>query len=129
MPLAGIMLLTGLFMGTVMGVVQVSVQSAAGQARLGEAAASVQFSRSIGAAFGTALVATILFGVLAIESPEAAHAFAAMIESRHVAPALTVHQIEIQADIQEAFRAAFLVMASFTTGGFLLALTNPLRRI
>ena len=129
MPLAGIMLLSGLFMGTVMGVVQVSVQSAAGQARLGEAAASVQFSRSIGAAFGTALVATILFGVLAIESPEAAHAFAAMIESRHVAPALTVHQIEIQADIQEAFRAAFLVMASFTTGGFLLALTNPLRRI
>jgi len=129
MPLAGIMLLSGLFMGTVMGVVQVSVQSAAGQARLGEAAASVQFSRSIGAAFGTALVATILFGVLAIKSPEAARAFAAMIESRHVAPALTVHQMEIQADIQEAFRAAFLVMAGFTTGGFLLALTNPLRRI
>ena len=123
------MLLSGLFMGTVMGVVQVSVQSAAGQARLGEAAASVQFSRSIGAAFGTALVATILFGVLAIKSPEAARAFAAMIQSRHVAPTLTVDQVAIQADIREAFRAAFLAMAAFTTGGFLLALTNPLRRI
>jgi EmrB/QacA subfamily drug resistance transporter len=125
----GIMLLSGLFMGTVMGVVQVSVQSAAGQARLGEAAASVQFSRSIGAAFGTALVATILFGVLAIKSPEAARAFATMIQSRHVAPTLTADQMAIQADIREAFGAAFLAMAVFTTGGFLLALTNPLRRI
>ncbi len=51
---AGLLLVIGTFMGTVMGVVQVSVQSAAGPLRLGEAAASVQFSRSIGAAFGTA---------------------------------------------------------------------------
>jgi len=124
-----IMLLSGLFMGTVMGVVQVSVQSAAGQARLGEAAASVQFSRSIGAAFGTALVATILFGVLTIKSPEAAHVFAATIQSRQMAPALTVAQAAVQADIRQAFSAAFLAMAVFTTGGFFLALTNPLRRI
>jgi hypothetical protein len=34
----------GLFMGTVMGVVQVVVQSASGLQRLGEAAASVQVS-------------------------------------------------------------------------------------
>jgi sugar phosphate permease len=127
---AVIMLLNGLFMGTVMGVVQVSVQSAAGQARLGEAAASVQFSRSIGAAFGTALVATILFGMLAIKSPEAAHVFADMIQTRHITPGLPqVDQIAIQADIREAFRAAFLTMAAFTTGGFFLALTNPQRRI
>jgi EmrB/QacA subfamily drug resistance transporter len=127
--LAGVMLLSGLFMGTVMGVVQVSVQSAAGQARLGEAAASVQFSRSIGAAMGTALVATILFGLLALKSTEAAHVFAAMIETRRVAPGLTPAQLAIQADIREAFGAAFLTMAAFTTGGFLLALTNPQRRI
>jgi MFS family permease len=124
-----VMLLSGLFMGTVMGVVQVSVQSAAGQARLGEAAASVQFSRSIGAAFGTALVATILFGVLTTKSPEAAHVFAATVQSRQMAPTLTVAQVAIQADIRQAFSAAFLAMAVFTTGGFFLALTNPLRRI
>ncbi len=129
--LAVLLLLTGLFMGTVMGVVQVSVQSAAGQMRLGEAAASVQFSRSIGAAFGTALVATLLFAVLAIKNPAAATVFASMIEHTKVAGApLSVGQLaDIQADIAEAFRAAFLLMAAFTAGGFLLALTNPLRRI
>ena len=63
-----------------MGVVQVSVQSAAGQLRLGEAAASVQFSRSIGAAFGTAMVATMLFAVLTLKNPEAARVFASMVE-------------------------------------------------
>ncbi len=124
--LAGLLLLSGLFMGTVMGVVQVSVQAAAGQARLGEAAASVQFCRSIGAAFGTALVATVLFGVLALKSPEAARVFAAMIQTRHVTPGLPrVEQIAIQADIREAFRAAFFVMALFTTGGFFLGFDQP----
>ena len=78
--LAGLLLCNGLCMGTVMGVVQVSVQSAAGQLRLGEAAASVQFSRSIGAAFGTALVATVLFAFLAFRNPEAARVFATMVK-------------------------------------------------
>jgi EmrB/QacA subfamily drug resistance transporter len=128
---AGLLLCNGLFMGTVMGVVQVSVQSAAGPLQLGEAAASVQFSRSIGAAFGTALVATVLFAVLSIRDPEVARIFATMVEhGRHVGPALpTVQQAEIQANISEAFRAAFLTMAVFTTAGFFLVLTNPLRRI
>jgi EmrB/QacA subfamily drug resistance transporter len=129
--LAAVLLLIGLFMGTVMGVVQVTVQSAAGRLRLGEGAASVQFSRSIGAAFGTALVATLLFAFLAIKNPEAVGIFAAMIEhAKHVGPVLPpVQQTVIQVDIAEAFRAAFLLMAAFTTGGFFLALTNPLRRI
>jgi EmrB/QacA subfamily drug resistance transporter len=127
---AGLLLWNGLFMGTVMGVVQVSVQSAAGPVRLGEAAASVQFSRSIGAAFGTALVATVLFAMLTLRNPEAARVFATMVEHGHAATgAPTVAQASIQADIAIAFRAAFLCMAVFTTGGFFLALTNPLRRI
>jgi len=129
--LSGLLLCNGLFMGTVMGVVQVSVQSAAGAARLGEAAASVQFSRSIGAAFGTALVATVLFATLSLRNPEAARIFATMVEhGRHLAPALSpAQQTTIQVDIAEAFRGAFLSMAAFTTAGFFLALTNPLRRI
>jgi EmrB/QacA subfamily drug resistance transporter len=129
--LAILMLGNGLFMGTVMGVVQVMVQSAAGTGRLGEAAASVQFSRSIGAAFGTALVAAVLFAVLAIRNPEAARMFAAMVEhAGNSGPALAADQrAAIQSDITIAFRAAFLLMAAFTTGGFFLALTHPLRRI
>jgi EmrB/QacA subfamily drug resistance transporter len=129
--LAVLLLGTGVFMGTVMGVVQVSVQSAAGQLRLGEAAASVQFSRSIGAAFGTALVATVLFAVLALKNPEAAGVFAGMVEhAQNVGANLSAAQrASIAGDIADAFRAGFLLMAAFTTGGFLLALTNPQRRI
>lgn len=129
--LAGLVLCSGLFMGTTMGVVQVSVQSAAGQQRLGEAAASVQFSRSIGAAFGTALVATVLFAVLSLRNPEAAQVFAAMIEHRGNAGAglSEVQRVAIQGDIAMAFSAAFLLMAVFTVAGFFFALTNPLRRI
>ncbi len=127
----GLMLLNGLFMGTVMGVVQVTVQSAAGPLRLGEAAASVQFSRSIGAAFGTALVGTVLFAYLSLKNPEAARVFALMVEGgMHAVPALSLDQrTMVQADIAEAFRAAFLLIAGFTAGGFFLALTHPLRRI
>jgi EmrB/QacA subfamily drug resistance transporter len=129
--LAALMLWDGLFFGTVMGVVQVTVQSASGPRRLGEAAASVQFSRSIGAGFGTALVATVLFAVLSIKNPDAARAFANMVQHTHgLAPALPPEQrAAIQADIVEAFRAAFLTIAAFTVAGFFLALTNPLRKI
>jgi hypothetical protein len=129
--LAGLLLWHGLFLGTVMGVVQVTVQSASGPLRLGEAAASVQFSRSIGAAFGTAVVATVLFAVLSSRNPEAARSFASMMEhGRQLGPTLSAPaQAAIQADIAAAFRAAFLAMAAFTTAGFFLALTNPLRRI
>jgi EmrB/QacA subfamily drug resistance transporter len=128
---AGLLLWNGLFMGTVMGVVQVTVQSASGPRRLGEAAASVQFSRSIGAAFGTALVATMLFSMLALKNPDAAHVFAAMVEhAGSGGPALGgAQRAAIQADITLAFRAAFLLIAGFTTVGFFLALSHPVRRI
>jgi len=129
--LAILLLCIGSFMGTVMGVVQVSVQSAAGQLRLGEAAASVQFSRSIGAAFGTALVATVLFAVLAIRNPEAAAFFTSLVEHAGTAGAnlTAVQRLAVERDIAIAFSAGFLLMAVFTTGGFFLALTNPLKRI
>jgi EmrB/QacA subfamily drug resistance transporter len=129
--LAALMLWSGLCFGTVMGVVQVTVQTASGPLQLGEAAASVQFSRSIGAAFGTALVATVLFAVLTLKNPEAARAFAGMVEHGQPAasPLAPEQRAAIGADIAEAFAAAFLTMAAFTIAGFFLALTNPLKRI
>jgi MFS family permease len=128
---AGILLWNGLFMGTVMGVVQVTVQSASGPRRLGEAAASVQFSRSIGAAFGTALVGAVLFGFLTLKNPQAARVFAAMVEQGGdaVAALSGASSAAVKTDITNAFRAAFLLIAGFTTAGFFLALTHPLRRI
>jgi hypothetical protein len=128
--LGWLLLLNGLFMGTVMGVVQVTVQAASGPRLLGEAAASVQFSRSIGAAFGTAVVAAILFGVLTMRNPEAARLFATLAEragdlTTNLPPGL----LGAQVDITAAFRAAFLSVAAFTTAGFFFALMIPLRRI
>jgi EmrB/QacA subfamily drug resistance transporter len=128
--LAWFLLWNGLFMGTVMGVVQVTVQSASGPRLLGEAAASVQFSRSIGAAFGTAVVTAVLFAVLSMRNPEAARLFAALAEhAGHLAPNLPPGLLAAQTDIAAAFRAAFLAVAAFTTAGFFLALMIPLRRI
>jgi len=129
--LGWLLLWNGLFMGTVMGVVQVTVQTASGPLRLGEAAASVQFSRSIGAAFGTAIVGAVLFSTLALRNPQAARLFAAMTE--HAGPLASALPgaggAAIQADIAAAFRVAFLTVAGFTTAGFCLALAIPLRRI
>jgi EmrB/QacA subfamily drug resistance transporter len=127
---AWLLLWNGLFMGTVMGVVQVTVQSASGPRRLGEAAASVQFSRSIGAAFGTALIAAVLFAFLATRNPETAQLFATMVEHGQVASSLTdAQRATFQSDVADAFRLAFLSIAAFTAIGFGLALTIPLRRI
>jgi len=122
---------TGLSMGTVMGVVQVTVQTAAGIASLGSAAASVQLSRALGAAFGTALVGTVLFAVLTWRDPEAANLFGAMVrEGQAVVAGLpAARQAEVHAIITGAFRAAFFAIAGFTATGVLLAWTIPARRL
>jgi hypothetical protein len=125
------LLWNGLFMGTVMGVVQVTVQSVSGPTMLGAAAASVQFSRSVGAAFGTATVAAVLFSVLMATDPEAARLFGSMVEggTGAIAALEPARRAVVAAEIANAFRAAFLTVAFFTTMGFLFAVTIPLRRI
>jgi len=118
------------FMGTVMGVVQVTVQAVAGQRMLGTGAAMVQFSRSVGAALGTATVAAVLFSILAAGDKEAASLFGAMIA--HGPEAITAlspaRQAVVQSEIGEAF-AAFVTVAAFTGVGASLAFSMPLRKI
>ncbi len=118
-------------MGTVMGVVQLTVQSVAGPRRLGTGAAMVQFSRSVGAAFGTALVAAILFAVLASSDRETAGLFGTIIEQGPdaIATLAPARQVIVHAEIAEAFRSALLTIATFTGIATLLAWTMPLRRI
>jgi EmrB/QacA subfamily drug resistance transporter len=117
--------------GTAMPVVQTTVQFLAGPKQLGAAAASVQFSRSIGAAIGTAVVGAVLFGTLAAHDLDTAHLFARLVETgpsalAGIAPArLAV----VQAQIADAFRAAFLTIAGFTCIGAMLAWSIPVRRI
>ena len=120
-----------LFMGTVMGVVQVTVQAVSGPRLLGTGAAMVQFSRSVGAAVGTASVAAILFSILSATDRSTASLFGSIIEQgpdvlASLAPA---RQAAVHAQIGEAFRAAFLTVAVFTGIGTVLAWTLPLRRI
>jgi EmrB/QacA subfamily drug resistance transporter len=119
------------FMGTVMGVVQVTVQAVAGQRMLGTGAAMVQFSRSVGAAFGTAIVAAVLFSTIAARNPETAKLFGAMIDHgpEAIAALAPARQAAVQSDIGEAFRAVFGTIATFTGIGALLAFSMPLRRV
>jgi hypothetical protein len=122
---------TALFMGTVMGVVQVTVQAVAGQRMLGTGAAMVQFSRSVGAAFGTAAVAAVLFSTLAAGDREAASLFGTIIDRgpEAIAGLAQAKQAAIETQIGEAFRAAFVTVAAFTGIGAWLAWSIPLRRV
>ncbi len=121
----------GLFMGTVMGVVQVTVQNAAGSGSLGSAAASVQLSRSIGAAVGTALVGTVLFAGLALSGPDTTALFDALLQqdTGTLAALPPARQVIVQSEIAAAFRAAFLTIAAFAAIGTALAWSIPARRL
>jgi EmrB/QacA subfamily drug resistance transporter len=123
--------ITALFMGTVMGVVQVTVQAVAGQRMLGTGAAMVQFSRSVGAAFGTAAVAAVLFSVLAAGDRETASLLGTIIDRgpAAISALAPARQAVIQTELAEAFRAAFLTVAAFTAIGASLAWSMPLRRV
>ena len=129
--LPALFLVLSLSLGTTMPVVQITVQMVAGPKNLGAASASVQFSRSIGAALGTALVGAVLFGVLALRDPATAELFVEIVErGPAVFDALTFAERAAAAnEISIAFRAAFLCIAAFAGTGLLLAWSLPVRRI
>jgi predicted MFS family arabinose efflux permease len=128
---AWLLFANGLFMGTVMGVVQVTVQSTAGPGLLGAAAASVQLSRSLGAATGTALVGTVLFAALSLSDPNAGQLFGDLIERNAdiLASMPPARQAVVRAEIDAAFRAAFLTIAGFALIGLAFAWSIPKRRL
>jgi len=119
----------GLFMGTVMGVVQVTVQNAAGTASLGSAVGSVQLSRSVGASAGTALVGTVLFASISLADPETGRVFAQLVEDGQGSMTVIAGQAGVYADIARAFRAALLTIAAFAATGAVLAWSIPTRRL
>ena len=123
--------ITAILLGSVMSVVQVSIQSAAGPHMLGAAAGSVQFSRSVGAAFGTALFATALFATLTIRDPAAADYFTKILDvGPQVLDALEpARRQTIRDEIQTAFQFGFMTAASFTVLCLVLAWINPQRRV
>ncbi len=117
--------------GTAMPVVQTTVQTLAGPKQLGAAAASVQFSRSIGAAVGTAIVGAVLFGALSAADPDTARLFGHIVETgpRALAGIAPERLAVVQQEIADAFRAAFLSIACFAAVGAGLAFSIPVRRV
>ena len=120
-----------LFMGTVMNVVQITVQSASGPASLGAGAGSVQFARSVGATLGTAGAGALIFVVLSLGAPQAQDMFGRLVE--HGPSVLQTLGPDVRAAVTDtvtrAFQAAILLVAAFTAGGTILAATVPIRRL
>jgi hypothetical protein len=119
------------FLGTVMTIATIIVQAGAPRGSLGAATATVLLSRAVGAAFGTALFATVLFVVLALGSGEATELFRGLVERGPAAlESLAVaRRGELTGEIAQAFRAAFVLVGGFAAVGAALAWTVPDRRI
>ncbi len=119
------------FMGTVMGVVQVIVQNAAGPGMLGAAAGSVQFSRAIGASFGTALVGAVLFAVFKSHAGDATGVFADLVEHGPSALAGLAPAVRATAEgaLEAGFRAVFLLVAGYAALALICAWAIPNRRL
>lgn len=117
--------------GTSMPTVQMTVQVVAGPKFLGAAAASVQFSRSVGASIGTALVGAVLFAVLASKDPRTAHMFSGIVQlgPRALVGLAEAQRNAVTGQIAEAFRWAFATIACFTAAAMLFAWWLPVRRI
>lgn len=129
--IVSLLLLIGLFMGTVMAVIQVTVQRVAGKGLLGAAAATIQFSRSVGAALGTAIVGAILFATLGFSDPEALRIFKAAVQegSSAFGTLSSQQQMLIRAEMGHAFGVAFSSITIFLIVALGLAWSHPERRL
>ena len=134
MPVWTLALLLGLVslaLGPGFPMVQVTVQQAAGRERLGSATASVQFTRALGSAVGTALLGTVLFGALVAQGGEAPRLFVALINAGPSALAglSEVAEAAFRAEMNAAFRAAFLTAAALLAVAGWLCTRVPLQRV
>jgi len=134
MPLglmAGVLAVVSMGFGSSFPMVQTTVQVAAGRERLGSATASVQFSRSLGAATGAALLGAVLFGTLVAMGGDAAPRFVALVNQGPAALADLdeAARIAFRAEMTAAFRAAFATAAVLTGLAAWIATRVPLQRV
>jgi len=122
--------LVSLTLGTVMGVVQVSVQSEATPGMIGIAAASVQLSRSVGAAIGTALAGSLLFALVAGSGLVDAPTLQAILQGGSSLSAMDAGKVaNLRAEIGDSFRYVFLLLALYGAGGCFMAWSLPRRHL
>lgn len=110
----------GLSLGTVMVVVNTTIQQEAPDQHRGRAAGAVTFFRSVGAVVGTSLSSSILFLLAPIDRSVGAGAI--LSGSHSLDPQMTQAW-------QFAFAAGFGIIACFVLGTWLMALTTPSRRV
>ncbi|WP_270935425.1 MFS transporter [Falsiroseomonas oryzae] len=129
--LSGVLGLVSVGLGTSFPMVQVVVQQAAGRERLGSATASVQFTRSLGSAAGTALIGAVLFGALVAQGGGAAELFVALVNAGPAALAGldAAAQAAFRDAMTGAFRAAFLCAAAMVAVAAWLTTRVPLQRV
>ena len=122
---------TAILLGSVMNIAQITVQITAGPKQLGAAASSTQFSRSVGAAFGTALFSTVLFGILSVQNPDDAQMFSQILD--HGPDALNslapIARERLNHGIALAFQFGFLLSTSFAVISMICAWTHPHRKL
>jgi MFS family permease len=118
------------FLGFVMTVIQVTVQAEAGK-MLGTAAASVQLSRSIGAATGTAIIGAVLFAAIAATGTEVSSDLQAILQGSTEALANLGPGVEatIRANVATAFGSVFLTIGGFGIVALVVAWSIPRRSI
>ena len=129
--LALLFVLVAFGMGCSYPVSQITVQVAAGPAKLGAAAGSVQFFRTLGAAIATTLLGALLFGTLAAGDAEVAALFARLVrEGPALLPGLAeADRAALREGLTGAFRAAFSGAALLAGVGSWLAWRVPVQRI
>jgi len=118
------------FLGSVMAVVQVTIQVEAGKL-LGTAVAALQLSRSLGAATGTAVVGTVLFAAISATGTEVTSDLQAILQGStdalaNLGEAATA---TIRANVAVAFHSVYLTIGAFGVISALMAWTMPRRSI
>ncbi len=117
------------FLGGVMAAVQVTILSEAGPL-LGTATATVQLSRSLGAAAGTAITSAVLFTTIAINGTEVSSDVLALLQGSAAAVGdLGAGAEAIRANVASAFAGVFLTIAAFAGLAAYFAWTVPHRRL
>jgi EmrB/QacA subfamily drug resistance transporter len=122
--------LVSFFLGFVMGVIQVTVQVEAGQL-LGTAVASLQLSRSLGAATGTAFVGTVLFAAIVATGTGISSDLQAILQGSAdaLADLGAAQEATIRANVATAFHSVYLTIAAFGAISAFIAWTMPRRTI
>jgi EmrB/QacA subfamily drug resistance transporter len=116
------------FLGGVMAAVQVTVLSEAG-AMLGTTTATVQLSRSLGAAMGTAIASAVLFTAITLNGTEVSKDVLALLQGAGSLDTLGAGAAEIRNDVASAFSYVFLAVATFAALAAFFAWTVPHRRL